>query len=138
MAHKSSDVTFGNAAEGVKLVGANVQFALDLYRHLSLTTSGNIFMSPLSISIALAMTYHGARNNTKSQMSSVLHFGDVSETDLHQLFSDIRLALNKPGQPFKLFIANRLFGEKSYNFLEEYLLSSDKYYGAKLEPLNFR
>ena len=129
---------FKNAAEGAKLSAANTKFALALYRHQASETTGNIFMSPLSISVALAMTYLGARNNTKSQMSDVLHFGEVEEAELHRAFSDIRLALNKPDQPYKLYMANRLFGEKSYSFLDEFLGASDLHYGAKLEPVDFR
>jgi serine protease inhibitor len=137
MAARDTGNVFTNAAEGAKLSAANIKFALALYRYQASATAGNIFMSPLSISVALAMTYLGARNNTKSQMSDVLHFGEVEEAELHQAFSDIRLVLNRADQPYKLHMANRLFGEKTFKFLEEYLSASDKHYGAKLEPIDF-
>jgi serine protease inhibitor len=137
MARCSVESVFTNAAEGDKLSAANTKFALALYHYQTSATAGNIFMSPLSISVALAMTYLGARNNTKNQMSDVLHFGEVTEGELHQAFSDIRLALNRPEQPYKLHLANCLFGEKTYGFQEDFLVTSDKHYGAKLEPLDF-
>ena len=137
MAECNLESVFTNAAEGAKLSAANTKFALALYRYQTSTTAGNIFMSPLSISVALAMTYLGARNNTKNQMSDVLHFGEVAEGELHQAFSDIRLSLNRPGQPYKLHLANRLFGEKTFGFQEDFLGASDKHYDAKLEPLDF-
>jgi serine protease inhibitor len=126
-----------NSAQGAKLSTANTKFALTLYRYQANSTAGNIFMSPLSISVALAMTYLGARNNTKSQISDVLHFGEVEEAELHQAFSDIRQAFNRRDQPFTLHMANRLFGEKTFTFLQDYLSASEKHYGAKLEPVDF-
>jgi len=50
------------------LSAANAKFALDLYKFHTSATDQNIFMSPLSISVALALTYLGARGQTKSQM----------------------------------------------------------------------
>ena len=124
-------------SENVKLSTANAKFACALYRYQAGASTGNMFMSPLSISVAMAMTYLGARNNTKSQMSEILHFGEVAEEELHQAFSEIRLALSRPDQPFKLHIANKIFGEQSYAFLADYVGTTDKHYGAKLEPVNF-
>jgi serine protease inhibitor len=88
--------------------------------------------------MALAMTYLGARSNTKNQMTHVLHFGEVGDAELHQAFSDIRRTFISTNQPYKLHMANRLFGEKTYKFLEDFLGACDKYYGAKLEPVNFK
>jgi len=118
------------------LSAANTKFALDLYkRHVS-PADQNIFMSPLSITVALAMTYLGARGETKAQMRQVLHFTDVEE-NLHQAFTHILSALNSPDQAYKLYMANRLFGEKSYSFREEFLAAGRKHYGAELEPVDF-
>ena len=124
-------------SESAKLSAANAKFACALYRHQASATTGNMFMSPLSISVAMAMTYLGARSNTKSQMSEILRFGEVAEEELHGAFSEIRLALSRPDQPFQLHVANKIFGEQSYAFLAEYIAATDKYYGAKLEPVNF-
>ena len=54
------------------LVQGNTAFALELYAQLD--RSGNLFMSPYSISSALAMTYAGAREGTATEMEKVLHF----------------------------------------------------------------
>src|SRR4030042_5050629 len=57
-----------------ELVAGNTQFALELYQQLKKEQSGNLFFSPYSISLALAMTYAGARNETEEQMRETLHF----------------------------------------------------------------
>ncbi|XP_023973952.1 leukocyte elastase inhibitor-like [Physeter macrocephalus] len=55
-----------------QLSAANTRFALDLFRTLNESDpAGNIFISPFSISSALAMVFLGARGNTAAQMSKV-------------------------------------------------------------------
>jgi len=128
---------FQNAEEGANLVTATSQFALNLFKEQAAANSGNIFMSPLSISIAMAMTYLGAQGETRSQMKTGMSFEDVKEEDLHQAISDVRNALNGPNDAYKLLTANKLFGEKTYHFETDYLAASEKFYGAELAPVDF-
>jgi serpin B len=132
------DETSRNVSQRTKLVLSNTKFALDLYLRRTKATKGNIFMSPLSISMALAMTCLGARNNTKSQMKDVMYFGEMEDKHLHDAFSDIQSSLMKPNQLYTICMANRLFGDKSYNFLEEFLSLGRKHYGAELAAVDFR
>ncbi|HLF89804.1 MAG TPA: serpin family protein, partial [Anaerolineales bacterium] len=71
------------------LVNGNTIFALDLYQALK-EKDGNLFYSPYSISLALAMTYVGARGNTETQMGQVLHF-DLPQDSLHPAFNALDL-----------------------------------------------
>jgi serine protease inhibitor len=69
-----------NAAEPVKApvnpaVTANDDFAVDLYRQIVKENAGkNVFFSPYSMSVALAMTAEGARGETALQMGQVLRY----------------------------------------------------------------
>ena len=71
-------------------------------------------------------------------MKDVLHLDDVEEDHLHQTFTDVQSALNKPHQPYKLYMANRLFGDKSYTFLDEFLAAGRKHYDDELAAVDFR
>src|ERR1035437_8165555 len=63
------------------VVDSNNQFAIDLYRKISAQDTGkNIFVSPFSVSTALAMTFEGSSGNTRKQMAGVLHL-DMSDAD---------------------------------------------------------
>ncbi|KAI0215130.1 hypothetical protein LSAT2_032828, partial [Lamellibrachia satsuma] len=69
----ASSVVKPEAQSMGELVAANVAFALDVYRHISAMTPGdNIFVSPLSISAALAMTHLRARGDTTLLMKNLL------------------------------------------------------------------
>ncbi|XP_062925761.1 leukocyte elastase inhibitor-like [Mobula hypostoma] len=118
------------------LAAANVKFLVDLFKHLDKNDKiVNIFVSPFSISSALAMVYLGASGNTATQMAKVLAFDEVK--DVHAEFQKLQLELNNPQAKYVLKTANRLFGEKSYNFLAAYLADTLKYYQAELAPVDF-
>jgi len=126
------------------LAAGNNRFALDLYRQLS-DEQGNLFFSPYSISLALAMTQAGAEGQTLEEMNQVLHF-DLPKEDLHPAFNALDQALAEhaaevpdPEQtPFTLRIANSIWGQKDYAFLPEFLDLLAENYGAGLRVVDFQ
>ena len=131
-------------AEPMDLVSGNSTFAFDLYQALR-EQDGNLFYSPYSISLALAMTYAGARGETESQMSDTLHF-TLPQADLHPAFNalDLELASRSGGEQggddegFQLSIANSVWGQEGYEFLDEFLNVLAESYGAGVRPTDFQ
>lgn len=120
-----------------QLSSANSLFALELFRTLSESNpTGNIFFSPFSISSALAMVFLGAKGSTAAQLSKTFHFDSVE--DIHSRFQSLNAEVSKRGASHTLKVANRLYGEKTYNFLPEFLASTQKMYGADLAPVDFQ
>jgi len=136
----SPEVAPSNLTE---LVNGNSSFAFDLYHALSLK-DGNLFYSPYSISLALAMTYAGARGDTGEQMADTLHFM-LSQDKLHPAFNILDLELasrgegaeGKDGEGFRLNIVNAIWGQKDYEFLADFLDILAESYGAGLRLLDF-
>uniref|UniRef100_UPI0037E938A9 leukocyte elastase inhibitor-like n=1 Tax=Semicossyphus pulcher TaxID=241346 RepID=UPI0037E938A9 len=115
---------------------ANTDFALDLLRTLSqVNPTRNIFVSPLSISSALAMVYLGAKGDTAAQMAQALSFG--SGEGVHADFQALNADINSPSSSYILKLANRLYGEKTANFLPNFLDATQKYYQADLKAVDF-
>ncbi|KAF5908474.1 leukocyte elastase inhibitor-like [Clarias magur] len=115
---------------------ANSNFALDLYRAISKESPNeNVFISPLSISAALSMVYLGARGGTAEEMAKVLSFSSVP--DVHTNFKTLNSAINSPKASYILRLANRLYGEKTFNFLSEYVASTQKLYQADMQAVDF-
>jgi serpin B len=120
------------------LVEGNSAFALDLYQHLK-TDGGNLFYSPYSISLALAMTYGGARNQTDEQMAQALNFL-LSQETLHPAFNTLDMTLLAYGgdnDSFELNVANAIWAQQGYQFLQSYLDLLAENYGAGLNTLDF-
>ncbi len=124
------------------LVTGNSAFAFDLYQVLR-EKEGNLFYSPYSISLALAMTYAGARGETEQQMADTLHF--LLHDRLHNAFNGLDLELasrgegaqGKDGEGFRLSIVNAIWGQRDYKFLDEFLDVLAENYGAGLRLLDF-
>ncbi|XP_050986641.1 leukocyte elastase inhibitor-like [Labeo rohita] len=64
--------------------------------------------------------------------------GPKTENQIHSSFSKLMSELNKPGVPYALSIANRLYGDQSYMFVEKFINDAKKYYEAGLEKVDFK
>lgn len=133
-----------NQTDAASLVEGNNGFAFDLYQKLK-GGEGNLFFSPYSISLALAMTYAGARDATAQQMAATLHY-TLPQERLHPSFNSLdeelatrgQGAKGKDGKGFRLNIVNAIWGQKGYQFLSQYLDVLAEDYGAGLRLLDFQ
>ncbi|XP_045706140.1 serpin B13-like [Phyllostomus hastatus] len=133
------------------LGAVTTRFGLDLFKELSKVHKGNIVFSPVSISTAIGMLLLGARGATAAQLREVLFSEQDTESsgikaeekeiekteEIHHQFQMFLSEINKVTNNHELKIANRLFGEKTYLFLQKYLDYVEKYYHASLEPVDF-
>jgi serpin B len=132
-----------STSEQALLVEGNSAFAFELYQALK-GKEGNLFYSPYSISLALAMTYAGASGETAQQMADTLQFM-LEQDRLHPAFNwlDAELARRgegaqgKDGEGFRLNIVNAIWGQKDYEFLPAFLDVLAENYGAGLRILDF-
>jgi serpin B len=120
------------------VVAGNNKFALELYRNLQ-SREGNLFLSPYSISTALAMTSAGARGQTEKQMAETLCFAPMKNEQFHKAFGKIIKQLNASGEKggYELTVANALWGQKDYKFLPEFLTLVRENYGGDLQQVDF-
>lgn len=109
-------------------------FSVDVYATLR-AREGNLFLSPYSISTALAMTYAGARGATGQEMAKVLHYG-VDQDKLHASFGKL-LETTKAGKGHELSVANALWGQKGFEYLPAYRALVADRYGAGFSELDF-
>ncbi|MBN2388135.1 MAG: serpin family protein [Anaerolineales bacterium] len=127
-----------------ELTAGNTAFAFDLYQALR-GEADNLFYSPYSISIALAMTFSGARGETETQMANVLHF-TLPPQRLHPAFNALDLELaGRPAeldyldesQRFEFNLANATWGQMDEPFLPEFLDTLALNYGAGMYLTDF-
>jgi serpin B len=132
-----------STSEQALLVEGNSIFAFELYQALK-GEEGNLFYSPYSISLALAMTYAGANGETAQQMADTLQFL-LDQDSLHPAFNSLDAELakrgegaeGKDGEGFRLNIVNAIWGQKDYEFLPAFLDVLAENYGAGLRILDF-
>ena len=118
------------------LVAGNTQFAFELYRILH-QEGGNLFFSPYSISLALAMVYTGSDVKTEEQMASTLHF-EFAPYDLPPVFGALHSSLLGRGTGnFQLRLANSLWWQEGYAFRRVFLDTLKAHYGALPKHVDF-
>ncbi len=136
--HTSYAKSCASKEEVDTLVSSNNNFTLSLYKQLSSANPGdNIFFSGFSVSCALSMTYVGAAGDTEAQIAKVLNF-TLSKNEINKAFHDLLYEINKRGKGYILEIANALWGDKGYSFLDSFLDVIDRYYGGGFYRVNFR
>jgi serine protease inhibitor len=97
------------------LVSANTKFAFDLLRELvAEDVDKNIFISPLSISMALAMTFNGAGGTTKDAMANTLNFGNLTLDEINQEYSNLIESLKNVDQAVSLLIGNSIWIKQEF------------------------
>lgn len=133
--------------ERAALLASRVDFAVDLYhavRGVSGRAGTDIFLSPHSISIALAMTYAGARAQTAAEMKKALGF-ELPDPRLHTGFAYLDLELarrgkgakSRDGKPFRLDVANSIWGQTGSSFEAPFLDTLASHYGTGLNVVDF-
>lgn len=118
-------------------VRGNSTFCFELYQQLR-DRDGNLFFSPYSISTALAMTYGGARGETETEMAAVLHLSG-EQAAVHGGFSHLQTQLNAVQEKgnVQLSIANALWAQQGYAFLDSFLELTKSHYGAGVRFVDF-
>jgi len=130
------------ALEQISVVAkATNKFALDLHKSLANRdqfANDNLFYSPTSLLIALAMTCYGARGNTAVEIKKVLHVASVSSLDLNKNMKKFIDTLNGASdENNKLLTANRLFVQKSFEILEAFKEGTREFYDSELALVDY-
>nr|XP_510143.4 corticosteroid-binding globulin [Pan troglodytes] len=123
------------------LASANVDFAFSLYKHLvALSPKKNIFISPVSISMALAMLSLGTCGHTRAQLLQGLGFNltERSETEIHQGFQHLHQLFAKSDTSLEMTMGNALFLDGSLELLQSFSADIKHYYESEVLATNFQ
>jgi serpin B len=128
----------GDHAAAHRLAAATRGFGFRLFDHLAARQPAqNTFISPLSVSVALAMAYNGARGRTRQAMAVALGVEDMSLEDVNRGTSAL-LALLAEGDPHvHLTIADSLWARLGIAFNPRFMATLRAFYGATASTLDF-
>jgi serine protease inhibitor len=130
---KNSDTTRQD-----QLHAASSRFAFKLYNQiLKQRTTGNTFVSPASVMLALTMTYNGADGTTRDAMARTLEVEGMSLDDVNRAFADLKSALNPSDPKIQLKIANSLWARNGFALKPAFIKRNKDYFAAEVNSLNF-
>ncbi|KAM8782187.1 corticosteroid-binding globulin [Rhynchonycteris naso] len=128
---KAPDADTSTRSHHRDLAPNNADFAFGLYKHLVASAPDkNIFISPVSISMALALLSLGARGDTRTQLLQSLGFNltKMSEDDIHQGFWHLHRLLRESDTTLEMTMGNALFLNQSLQLLDSFLADTKRYY----------
>lgn len=122
-----------------KRVQQDNAFAFDLFRQVITNNADekNIFISPLSVSIALGMAWNGADGETKAEMATAMKMSGMTEDEINEYYQIMLTALPGVDPSTKLNIANSIWYRESFPVKDEYLKVNSDYFNAEVRELDF-
>ncbi len=115
---------------------SNNQFAFELLKILP-PGNENFVVSPFSISTAMAMTYAGARGETREQMARVMRFKD-EDSGFHEQYGEYLTELgHMTGDTISLNIANSLWAQQDYHFIDSFFNLIESAYDSRTFMVDF-
>jgi serine protease inhibitor len=121
-----------------KLVESSNLFGFNLMQEVvGLSDGGNVFISPLSVSFALGMTYNGARTTTEEGMRSALQYGDLTADEINQSYRDLIDLLCGLDPKVTMEIANSIWIREGFEALQAFIDVNRTFFDAVVEALDF-
>ncbi|XP_006839613.1 PREDICTED: corticosteroid-binding globulin [Chrysochloris asiatica] len=123
------------------LAPTNVDFAFRLFKHLvTLTPNNSIFISPVTVSMSLAMLSLGAGSSMRTQLLQGLGFDltKVPEAEIHQDFQHLQYLLEKPNTRLEMVLGNTLFLDQRLKALESFSAGTKRYYKSEVLAIDFQ
>jgi len=142
----SNNLTMQQQPDGVRtvkkvddrLIAATSRFSFKLYNQLlKQRTSRNVFVSPSSVILALAMTYNGADGETRQSMARALEIEGLSLQEVNRGFADLKSMLNSADPKLQLTIANSLWARKGISLKPDFIQRTKEFYAAEVTSLDF-
>ncbi len=124
-------------AEG-KLIQADNTFAFNLFREINEQAGdSNIFISPLSVAMALGMTYNGAAGATREAMQQTLALEGMMLEEINQAYRDLIDLLRKLDHRVEFTLANSIWYRDTWTFNSDFLETTRTYFDAEVAALDF-
>jgi serine protease inhibitor len=122
-----------------QLVAADNRFAFRLFRQIADSTppDSSLFISPLSVAMALTMTYNGAAGATEQEMAMALNVEGIPLDDLNASYRGLIDLLRGLDPRVKFQIANSIWYDSTWTFEQPFLDANRTYFDAVVRPLDF-
>ena len=125
-------------ARETAVIEATNGFSIELFKRVSAAESGkNVFISPLSASMALGMTMNGARNGTLDAMRAALQFGDLPQGDINASYQSLISLLSGLDPSTQMDIANSIWLRKTFAVDPDFVAATQTFFNAEVTTLDF-
>ncbi len=134
------ETTISHTLPHGSLIDANRKFAFHLFAAMrAKQPQENIFISPTSAAMALAMIYNGARGTTAAEMARALEVPEMSREEVNEAFQALALHFDilNGDDSVNLAIANSLWVREDFPLKEAFRQDTQEFYDAQATGLDF-
>lgn len=125
--------------KSAELIESDNSFGLDLFSRVAgeAEKNKNTTVSPLSVSLALAMTYNGARGETKTEMGKAMKLLGLTPEQINNSHKALVEALQSSDPEVVLEIANAIYYHQGFTVLPDFISVNQNFYNAEVKDLDF-
>lgn len=121
-----------------QIVASADNFALKIFKTIAESETGkNVFISPLSISMALGMTLNGADGTTYEAMRNTLSLSGITQQEINESYQSLTELLTGIDSQVIMQIANSIWYRNTIPFKQDFIETNRKYFDASINPMNF-
>jgi serine protease inhibitor len=120
------------------LVESDNKFGIKLFKEIAKDEENeNIFVSPLSVSMALGMTYNGADGETKEAMEKTLELSDLTMEEINESYKNLINLLTQLDPKVQFDIANSIWSRNNLTPEKKFLDLCSEYFYAQVTGMDF-
>lgn len=131
----SNDVEFGKK-DYKNIASQNNELGFKLLAGANEDGNGNVFISPISLYMALSMLYNGAEGKTKEEIAKVLHVEGIDVNELNRANASLQSKLQNDSSPIQLNVANSIWINDNFHFRSAFVKNNNHYFNAKIEEID--
>lgn len=126
-------------AKELQKAEADNKFTFNLLKQVAAAepSTNNLMLSPLSVSMAIAMTSNGSKGQTLSDIGNAMQFKDFTEAEINSYYQKIIKSLPELDSRVNLTIANSIWYRNSFTVLPAFISTNTTHYNAKVSALDF-
>ena len=133
--NSSNDVEFGKK-DYKKIASQNNELGFKLLTEATEDGNGNVFISPISLYMALSMLYNGAEEKTKEEIAKVLHIEGMDINELNRANASLLSKLQNDSKQIQLNVANSIWLNDNFHFRSDFAKNNSNYFHAKIEEID--
>ena len=119
------------------LLSSGTDFSLNFFKKVSSEFSGNIFVSPYSLGMALGMLYNGAENETKEEIAAVMGMSGYTPEEINNYYQILTEGLLSVDSNTDLSVANAIWTDKKFPLKNSFSDLTKQYYDAEISTMDF-
>ncbi len=122
-----------------RIVESSNQFGFELMKKIDAAedASTNVFISPLSIHMALAMTWNGAEGTTRDQMAEAMNFPNMSAGEMNLSYKNLIHELLSVDEKVTMEVANSIWYRNTYVINQAFIDTNTEYFDAVVQGVDF-